>query len=379
MKFLHMSDLHIGKIVNDFSMLEDQKFILNEIAQLAHRENVDAVVIAGDVYDRSIPPAEAVTVFDEFVTCMVEWEIQVILIAGNHDSGERLRFLENILCKQGVHIAGMSREQLTCFTMEKDSSSVEFVLLPFLRPSQFGCRTSQEAVRKLLSSYWEKEQGKQKNRVLVTHFFVTDSGKLPELSESETTIHVGGIDQVDVSVLEGFDYVALGHIHKMQQIGQKNVYYSGTPLKYSFGEALQQKGVLLVELGTGQVHVEKRLLKPLRDMRKVEGTLQELLDKGREEGNAREDYIQAYLTDHGELLYPMETLRSVYPNMMQIVRKRRENDRNTDKWQKGIDGIWEGKKDPFLLFQEFYQEVQDTELSKEQGVYMQKLIYELEE
>lgn len=382
MKFLHMSDLHIGKVVNDFSMLEDQKYMLDELVRLACEEKVDAVVIAGDIYDRSIPPADAVTVFDEFITQMIEWGISVILVAGNHDSGERIRFLENILCKQGVYIAGTVGNRLTCVTLQKDGSLTEFVLLPFCKPSQFACQTSQEMVQKLLGAYWEKEHdvpNLPKKRVLVTHFFVTDQGKLPELSESETTIHVGGIDHVDASVLDGFDYVALGHIHKMQQIGQTHAYYSGAPLQYSFGENGQDKGVLLVDMDAGEVQVEKRFLKPMREMRKIKGTLQELLDKGREGGQAREDYIQACLTDSGELLYPMETLRSVYPNVMQIVRSREGSDQQTDVQKRSMEGVLAAKKDPFTLFEEFYQEVQDTELDAEQKEVMRKLMRELEE
>lgn len=387
MKFLHMADLHIGKVLNDFPMLEEQKYILDEIVQIACRKEVDAIVMAGDIYDRSIPPAEAVAVFDAFITRMVNAGIQVILVAGNHDSQERVSFLENILCRQGVHIAGVVKDKLTSFTLEKEEVTTEFVLLPFCKPSQVECQTSQEAVQKLLSGYWkgveelQSENGscRERKRVLVTHFFVTNGGWLPELSESETTIHVGNLDNVDVSVLEGFDYVALGHIHKPQRIGGSCAYYAGTPLKYSFGETNQEKGVFLVEIGVDEINVEKVVLTPLHDMRKIEGTLQELLDKGREEGCASEDYIQACLTDEGELLEPMETLRSVYPNVMQIVRKRNTDGLHLPSREKQAGIMLDKRKEPLALFEDFYQEVSGTEINDAQKDYMQKLIRELEE
>lgn len=383
MKFLHTADLHIGKVVNDFSMLEDQKDILNKILWAACENNVDAIVIAGDIYDRSIPPAEAVAVFDDFITRVVEAGIQVVLIAGNHDSQERVSFLENILCRQGVHIAGVVKEKLSRFTLEKDGILTEFVLLPFCRPAQVQCQTSQEAVQKLLEGYWkeekEQEPGPEKMRVLVTHFFVTNGGHTPELSDSETTIHVGSLDNVDASVLKGFDYVALGHIHKAQQIGEEHIYYAGTPLKYSFGESNQVKSVSIVELCPAKISVKKVPLVPQHDMRKIKGTLQELLDQGREEGASREDYIQACLTDSGELLEPMETLRSVYPNVMQIIREREDAGMAGKEFGTGAEEIFVKRKEPNLLFEEFYHEVQGTGLTEEQKAYIQTVVRELEE
>lgn len=285
MKLLHVADLHIGKIVNEFSMLEDQKYILEQILQTAIVQKVDAILIAGDLYDRSIPPADAVAVFDHFLTQALGHQIRMIMIAGNHDSQERVSFLEDVLQGQGLYISGVPKEELKTVRLQ----NTEIVLLPFCKPSQVQCSTSEEAVRKLLSGYWEKEKeqtgDEKKSRILVTHYFVTDSGREPELSDSEATIHVGSLDNVDASVFEGFDYVALGHIHKKQQIGQRPVYYAGAPLKYSFGEAGSIKGMLLVTVGDeGLKRVEELPLTPLHDMRKIKGTLQELLKQGREEG-----------------------------------------------------------------------------------------------
>ncbi len=214
MKLLHVADIHIGKILNEFSMNEDQKYILEQILQTAIAQKVDAILIAGDLYDRSIPPADAVAVFDHFLTKALEHQIKMIMIAGNHDSQERVSFLENVLQAQGLFISGVPKEELKTVRFP----DAEIVLLPFCKPSQVQCSTSEEAVRKLLSGYWEKEkeQDQKKSRILVTHYFVTVSGREPELSDSESTIHVGSLDNVDASVFEGFDYVALGHIHNRE-------------------------------------------------------------------------------------------------------------------------------------------------------------------
>lgn len=375
MKFLHIADLHIGKVVNDFSMLEDQKFILEQIAGMAKANQVSMVVIAGDVYDRAIPPAEAVTLFDEFLTRLTEEGIQVAMISGNHDSPERLCFGKTLLDKQGVHIAGMQRESLTRVRFKEPEGETEFVLLPFLKPAQTGAKTSSEAVALLLHQYWKEEEAEAfidrrkekqstkkqegKKRVLVTHFFVTDDGREPELSDSETTVHVGGLDNVDASLFQGFDYVALGHIHKPQQIGTHPIWYAGSPLKYSFGEVNQIKNALLVELDKeGLKEVKGLPLRPLREMRKMKGTLKELLEK-----EAEDSYIQAILTDKGELIDPIGTLRSRYPNIMQIVRE--ETGKAFVSGEVTQSRALIKQRDTLALFEAFYQEVRGQELLEE--------------
>lgn len=375
MKFLHIADLHIGKVVNDFSMLEDQKFILEQIAGMAKANQVSMVVIAGDVYDRAIPPAEAVTLFDEFLTRLTGEGIQVAMISGNHDSPERLCFGKTLLDKQGVHIAGMQKESLTRVRFKEPEGETEFILLPFLKPAQAGAKTSSEAVALLLHQYWKEEEAEAsmdrrdekqstkkqegKKRVLVTHFFVTDDGREPELSDSETTVHVGGLDNVDASLFQGFDYVALGHIHKPQQIGTHPIWYAGSPLKYSFGEVNQIKNALLVELDKeGLKEVKGLPLRPLREMRKMKGTLKELLEK-----EAEDSYIQAILTDKGELIDPIGTLRSRYPNIMQIVRE--ETGKAFVSGEVTQSRALIKQRDTLALFEAFYQEVRGQELLEE--------------
>lgn len=385
MKFLHVSDLHIGKIVNDFSMLEDQRFLLEQISGMAVANEVDAVVIAGDIYDRAIPPGEAVTLFDAFLTQLVRNKIQVIMISGNHDSPERISFGERLLGAQGVHIAGVRKDSLTRVTLEDKAGITEFVLLPFIKAAQAGAANSAEAVEKLLAGYWEEEKRvaseglPHKNRVLITHFFVTDAGREPELSDSETTIHVGGLDNVDVSLFAGFDYVALGHIHKPQQIGKHPVWYAGSPLKYSFGEAAQVKSALLVTMGErGLESVQKLPFHPLHDFRKIKGSLKELLEQGQSAGEERTDYLQAILTDTGELIDPIGTLRSVYPNIMQIIREEREPAAHSGDLPEIGAGSFTKRKNALALFEDFYRQVRGEELCGEGKRIVAELVKELE-
>ena len=385
MKFLHVSDLHIGKVVNDFSMLEEQRFILDQISGMAVANKVEAVVIAGDIYDRAIPPGEAVTLFDAFLTGLVRAKIQVVMISGNHDSPERISFGGRLFDAQGVHIAGVAQEALTRVEIEGEEGTTEFVLLPFIKSAQAGAANSAEAVEKLLARYWEEEKaarveaGGYKNRVLVTHYFVTDAGREPELSDSETTIHVGGLDNVDASLFAGVDYVALGHIHKPQQIGDHPVWYAGSLLKYSFGEVMQSKCALLVTMGErGLAKVRKLPLHPLHDFRKIKGSLKELLEAGQCAGEERFDYLQAILTDKGELIDPMGTLRSVYPNMMQIIREEKELTGAGEELTKAGAGTLTQRKDALALFEEFYRQVREEPLSEEGKSIVAELVKELE-
>lgn len=379
MRLLHTADLHIGKTVNDFSMLEDQKYILEQIKNIALYNEVDGVVIAGDIYDRAIPAGEAVMLLNDFLTELSKKGIAVYLISGNHDSPERISFGENLLANQRVFIGGVYRGKLPVFQAEDKWGTVEIVLLPFVRPAQADARTSEEAVAKLLQGYFEEEK-KEKNtkekkrRVLVTHYFVTDAGREPELSDSETTIHVGGLDNVEASLFKDFDYVALGHIHKPQKIGDKPVYYSGSPLKYSFGEVNQTKSVLLIELTKeGLSGVEPIPLKPLREMRKVKGSLEEIMERAVNNGAGREDYIQAVLTNQEELIDPIGTLRSVYPNIMQIVREEKK-----EKTSATAGSFTVGKREPEALFEEFYETVRGEKLADKGKELIEEVVKKLE-
>lgn len=374
MRFLHISDLHIGKVVNDFSMLEEQKLILDQLVSLAAENKVDALVIAGDIYDRAIPPGEAVSLFDQFLTKLSDQEIQIIMISGNHDSPERISFGEHLLCARGVHIAGVWNRQAKRVLL----GDTEFVLLPFFKPVREEETDSNSAVARALERYWQQEQEEslEKQRVLITHFFVTDQGKEPALSESETTIHVGGLDNVEVSLFDGFDYVALGHIHRCQQIGERPVWYSGSTLKYSFGECGQEKCALLVNLEEHRAEVTRLPLHPAKEFRIIRGSLEELLRQGQED-ERRSDYLQAVLTDRGELIDPMGTLRSVYPNMMQILRAGEWE--QEQRAEQKADRMFARRKDPVALFEAFYEEVTGETLLAEGKKAVTDIIRELED
>lgn len=374
MRFLHISDLHIGKVVNDFSMLEEQKLILDQLVSLAAENKVDALVIAGDIYDRAIPPGEAVSLFDQFLTKLSDQEIQIIMISGNHDSPERISFGEHLLCARGVYIAGVWNRQAKRVLL----GDTEFVLLSFFKPVREEETDSNSAVARALERYWQQEQeeGLEKQRVLITHFFVTDQGKEPALSESETTIHVGGLDNVEASLFDGFDYVALGHIHRCQQIGERPVWYSGSTLKYSFGECGQEKCALLVNLEEHRAEVTRLPLHPAKEFRIIRGSLEELLRQGQAD-ERRSDYLQAVLTDRGELIDPMGTLRSVYPNMMQILRAGEWE--QEQRAEQKADRMLARRKDPVALFEAFYEEVTGETLLAEGKKAVTDIIRELED
>lgn len=358
MKFVHTGDLHIGKTVNGFSMMEDQRYILKQIYEISCKEKADALILAGDIYDRVIPPAEAVVLLDHFLTDMAAAGIPVLLISGNHDSPERLGFAGKLLEDQGIHIAGIYENQLKEVKVTDCYGEATFVLMPFARPATVEAKSSGEAVAHMLS----KRVKRTEREILVTHYFVTDMGRAPELSDGETTVHVGGLDNVEASLLDGFDYVALGHIHKPQKIGHGEIYYAGAPLAYSFSEAGQEKSVNLVELGKkGGVEVRRIPLKPLHDLRRIRGRLEELMRPEIVAAGDANDYIRAELTDEEELVDPIGTLRSVYPNIMQIVLLKNEEKENISYTSR----LEEKRKSIPELFQDFYEMIRGEKPDEE--------------
>lgn len=377
MKFLHTADLHIGKKIFELSLIEDQKYILNQIVDIACKEQVDVILIAGDVYDRALPPTEAVSLLDDFLTTLIQKKIPVIMISGNHDSPERVAFAEQILEKQGLHIAGNFTEPIKTVTMEDEYGSVVFACLPFVKPAVAGCQTGAQAVEKMLAAT-PMPLGMNVRKVLLTHYFVTgDGGEVPELSDSESEINVGGLDSIPVGLFRSFDYVALGHIHKPQRIGS-NAYYSGSTCKYSFSEALKPKSVNIVELGAkGEAQVERRELKPLHEMRCIKGKLADLIGKDAlacVDEAAMQDYLQVTLTDTEELIDPIGTLRSVYPNVLHII---------LEKNVKEYEGEYQGmapmeRKSTAELFGEFYEMLKGEPLGEKRLEVVQAVAEEAE-
>lgn len=368
MKLLHTADLHIGKRLHEQSLLEDQKYILEQMVTIARKQKVDVVMIAGDVYDRPVPPAEAVSLLDEFLTTLIKEGIKVIMISGNHDSPERVAFADRILEKQGLYIAGNYESPLKTVVLSDEFGEVRFVCMPFVKPAVVASDVASDTVATAgevsarQEAAWAVEQmlsrtpmplSLRQRAVLVTHYFVTgENGENPELSDSETDVNVGGLDNVPAGMFQMFDYVALGHIHKPQHIGKQSVYYSGSPLKYSFGEALGEKSVNLVELGEpGEVKVEKIPLKPLRELRCIKGKLEELIHPEVVNAGDAEDYLQVTLTDTEELIDPVSTLRSVYPNVLQVLLEK-----NLPKEQGNYESSLQiERKSTEELFGDFYE------------------------
>ncbi|MCD7843183.1 MAG: exonuclease SbcCD subunit D [Clostridiales bacterium] len=326
MRFFHLADLHLGKSLYGYSLIDegDQPYWVDQLLEAADQYRPDAVVIAGDVYDRAVPPKEAVALLDRLLTALSQRNIPVLMVAGNHDSGPRLAFASGLLEWEGVYIAGECQKELPQVTLEDEHGPVTFWLMPYLFPAAVrfaldreDLTTYDQAVRALLEA---QPIDSSRRNVLVAHQFVVSGSAEPERVGSETA--VGGVGQVDASAFDAFDYVALGHIHGAQKIGRETVRYGGSPLPYSFSEVGQRKGVTLVELGEkGQVEIQRIELPALHRMRQVKGTLEELLALGTEDVSLRNDYLRAVLTDVQMPPRAMERLRAVYPNLMEVARE----------------------------------------------------------
>ena len=367
MKLFHLSDLHIGKRVNEVSMLEEQGYILKCILRMVDDERPDAVLIAGDVYDKSVPAAEAVTLLDDFLCRLAERQVPVLMISGNHDSPERLSFGSRLMRGAGIHVAQVWRGQTEPVVLTDEHGPVRFWLLPFLKPiharrwwPEAEIETYTDACRAAVEQMGIDPD--QRN-VLLCHQFVTGASTC----ESEE-ITVGGMDNVDASVFDGFDYVALGHIHGPQNVGSSRIRYCGTPLKYSFSEADHYKSVTVVELGQkGQLHLRTLPLIPRHDMRKLRGTFADLTAAPQP---GAEDYLQVTLTDEEEIPEAVGRLRAVYPNLMQLLY---DNTRTRARQEiTGAEGVEE--KSPLTLFEELYEKQNNQPLQEVQRRYMQDLI-----
>lgn len=378
MKLIHTADLHIGKMVNGFSMLKDQEYVLEQIVKIAMEEKADALIIAGDIYDRNIPPSEAVVVFDQFVSGLIEEGIPVLFVSGNHDSPERLSFARNILAQKNLHIGGIFDGRVECACFHDEYGEVIIHLVPFVKPPVVRHVLGNEkiiyfedSVRGMLDTI---DLDKKKRNILVTHYFITNMGALPEISDSETRISVGGTDNVDLSLFDGFDYVALGHIHGPQRIGRDTVRYAGSPLKYSFSEIFHKKSVTVIELNEKEnVILRTRELNPLHDLRKVKGKLEDLISKEVSSMADPMDYLQVTLTNEEELIDPIGTLRSVYPNVMQLILEK--NLRKKDAVSKKADHI--KNKTTLELYKEFYESVTEREFDRQRKEIMISLIDEI--
>lgn len=371
MKTVHLSDLHLGKRLGEFSLAEDQAFILKQILEIISAEAPDAVVIAGDIYDKTVPPAEAVQLFSDFITDLSRRKITCFIISGNHDSPERIAFGSEIMSVGGVHLSPVYNGTVTPVTLEDEFGRVNFYMLPFVKPSTVRrCLDNEE-----LQSYGEAiaaavekmDINKNERNVLITHQFVTGA----ELSESED-ISAGGSESVPADIFSDFDYTALGHIHRPQNIGGEKIRYCGTPLKYSFSEANQQKSVTIAELGKkGTVNVRTVPLVPLRDMVELKGSYDELTDKAfLESGNHSEDYVRIILTDEEDIPDALAKLRLRYHNLMRLDYDNKRTRKNLL-----LPDLEETEdKPPIELFSEFFELRNNQPMTNEQRIFIEKLI-----
>lgn len=373
MKIIHLSDLHLGKRLGEFSLAEDQKFILEQILDIINAEAPDAVIIAGDIYDKTVPPAEAVQLFSGFITALAARKITCFIISGNHDSPERIAFGSEIMSVGGVHLSPVYDGAVKPVALSDEFGSVNFYMLPFVKPSTVRRCLDKEELQgygEAVAAAVEKlDIDKSERNVLITHQFVTGA----ELSESED-ISAGGSESVPADIFSDFDYTALGHIHRPQNICSEKIRYCGTPLKYSFSEAGQQKSVTVVTLGEkGTLDVKTVPLTPLHDMVELKGSYNELTDKSfLESGGHAEDYVRIILTDEEDVPDALAKLRLRYHNLMRLDydnKRTRKNALLPDPEE--IED-----KAPIELFSEFFELRNNQPMSSEQLSFMEKLINE---
>ena len=370
MKLIHLSDLHIGKRFEDVSLIEDQEHILAEILHIIDEETPDAIMIAGDVYDKSVPSAEAVTLFDDFLCRLAKRQVQVLIISGNHDSPERLAFGNRLMEHAGIHISPVYNGSVEPITLADEHGDVHFYLLPFLKPIHvkrfFPDETIESYTDACRVAVNRMNIDTDARNVLLAHQFVTGASTC----ESEE-ISVGGSDNVDAAVFADFDYVALGHIHGPQNISSNRIRYCGTPLKYSFSEASHHKSVTVVNLGAkGDLTVHTVPLISRRDMRQIRGSFAQLTDKAFYAGTATNDYLHVILTDEEDVPEAIGRLRVIYPN----IRKLSYDNTRTRSDQ--VVGSAENvqRKSPMELFEELYKKQNNQPLSHEQTSFMREMI-----
>lgn len=379
MRILHTADLHIGKMVNNFSMLEDQRYILNQMVDAVKTQQANAFIIAGDVYDRPIPSADAVEVFHDFIQKLHETGVEIFCISGNHDSPERLSFAQEILGEHGVHFAGTYKEKCKQITLQDVDGPVVFTLMPFVKAAVLGEDSSKGAVRHMLADTLGADIAQTNRHILITHYFVTNAGHAPELSDSENPVSVGGLDNVDASYFKGFAYTALGHIHKPQQMNKEGdglgpMVYAGSPLAYSFSECGQEKSIVQIDMDeNGIVQIKRIPLIPLHRMRRIKGRLEEVISPAVSECFDKEDYLQITLTDEEELIDPIGMLRSVYPNIMQLVFEKREKE--SDGEYSVIESV--EKKSTEELFEDFYYLIREKEMDDARKSVIRDVIKDL--
>ena len=371
MKIIHLADLHIGKRVNEFSMIDDQKYILNQILEIIDKEKPDAVIIAGDVYDKQVPSIE---LLDRFISDISKRKTTTFIISGNHDSAERLAFGSTLMAMGKIYISPVYNGKISKYTLKDDFGNANFYLLPFVKPSHVKrffpdekIESYTDAIKVVVDNL---KLDTSKINILIAHQFVTGASR----TESEE-ISVGGLDNVDASVFEDFDYVALGHIHRPQKIGTERIRYCGTPLKYSFSEVNDTKSVSIIEINSKEdFNLRTIPLIPKRDMRKIRGTYEELITKTNYENTNTDDYIHVTLTDEFNVVDAIQKLRVIYKNIMKL---EYDNMRTRESRKINLDDMVIENKNPLEIFSEFYKLQNNQEMDDEQKEIIKKIMEEV--
>lgn len=374
---MHLADLHLGKRVNGFSMMEDQEYILNRILEIMEEEQPDGLLIAGDVYDKTIPPAEAVRLMDDFLTAVAAKHVPVFLISGNHDSAERVAFGHQLMQGSGIWISPVYDGTIRHHTLEDRWGEVNIYLIPFLRPSvvrsffpDVEIEDYTDALRTIIE---DLQVDTSRRNVVLAHQFVTAAGALPETCDSEQ-LSVGGLDRVDGSVFSPFDYTALGHLHGPQRVGSETIRYAGSPLKYSFSELHQKKSVTVAELrAKGETEIRQIPLQPRREMTELRGTFEEILEEAQKKGEPQTDYYHMILTDETDVVDALSRLREYYPNIMLLDYDNRRT--RSQKEVEQLDRVEE--RTPGELFAALYEQQNGQEMDSDRKEYLDGLIREI--
>lgn len=375
MRFLHLADLHIGKRVNGFSMIEDQKFVFEQVYNVIENEKIDGIIMAGDIYDKPVPSAEAVKLFDEMLTRLVSISLPIFVISGNHDSAERIGFGSYILSAAKVYMSRVYNGNLQKIELEDDYGKINVYLLPFIKPAtvkniykEAEIKDYDDALEYVLS---QEKIDETKRNVIVSHQFVTGAMR----SESEE-VSVGGLDNVSVENYEAFDYVALGHIHRAQQMGRESARYAGTLLKYSFSEEKHNKSMTIVDLKEkGNIEIKEIPVKPLHDLKTIKGKFSKITSEEFYKELKKEDYYRAVLTDEDDILNAIGKLKSIYPNLMSM-----EYDNTRTRSYSVVDNVETGEtKSPLDYFEEFFEKQNGRKMSEKQRNYLLEILGEARE
>ncbi|PGZ85062.1 exonuclease SbcCD subunit D [Bacillus sp. AFS029533] len=379
MKFIHTADWHLGKIVHGVHMTEDQRFILDEFISIIKEEKPDAVVIAGDLYDKSISPTEAIELLNEvFHKIVIECNTPILAISGNHDSAERIEFGSRFMEKEGLYLVGKFQTPFKKVILNDDEGEVHFYLIPYAEPSivryilqNDDIHSHDDAMKAIINKIRDEVLDSSVRNVFVGHAFVTNNGEpSDEETEGERTLSIGGAEYVSHHNFKHFNYTALGHLHRAHFVGNQSIRYSGSPLKYSISEENHKKGCLIVDLkANGELSVVKKDFHPKRDLRSIEGTIEEI-----RQHSVNDDYVFVKLTDEHMVVHPMEQIRTVYPNAMHVSRKR--TTLQTDKTNQ-LSLVEKQSKNQLELFQSFYKEMKNEDLKIEDEQYMKEIIQEI--